>query len=172
MLGHMCLQSLTLLMLRLRYVIKLKHITMLYRICQLIAKFRYSISEKNIIKENYQFITPYIFRYMMQVLLKQGVTQLMLPGLGQIGCTPIILTLFPSSNRSDYDTSGCLRKYNTIATYHSQLLTQAVRQLRARFPQARIIFADYYGPEIAALQTPELFGQLFHLIFSQTFIIL
>lgn len=82
----------------------------------------------------------------------------MLTGLGPIGCTPIILTIFASTNKSDYDSSGCLKIYNTIASYHSQLLSEAVTQLRAKYPQARIIFADYYGPAIAVLQTPELFG--------------
>ncbi|XP_078175142.1 GDSL esterase/lipase At5g45910-like [Carex rostrata] len=91
-------------------------------------------------------------------LLKQGVMHLMLTGLGPVGCTPIILTIFASTNKSDYDSSGCLKKYNTIASYHTQLLSEAVTQLRAKYPQARIIFADYYGPVIAVLQTPELFG--------------
>ncbi|KAF3328566.1 GDSL esterase/lipase [Carex littledalei] len=91
-------------------------------------------------------------------LLKQGVMYLMLPGLGPMGCTPIVLTIFASTNKSDYDSSGCLKIYNTIASYHTQLLSQAVTLLRAKYPQARIIFADYYGPVIAVLQTPELFG--------------
>jgi GDSL-like Lipase/Acylhydrolase len=95
---------------------------------------------------------------MIKVLLKQGVRHLMLPGLGPLGCTPIILTMFPSSDNSDYDSFGCLKKYNKIASYHSQLISQTATQLKVKYPQARIIFADYYGPAIAALQTPELFG--------------
>ncbi|KAJ3701184.1 hypothetical protein LUZ61_004889 [Rhynchospora tenuis] len=93
-----------------------------------------------------------------EVLLKQGVMHLMLPGLGPMGCTPVILTLFASTNESDYDSFGCLKKYNTISSYHSQLLSQTVTQLSAKYSEARIIFADYNGPVLAALQSPELFG--------------
>ncbi|KAJ4818499.1 GDSL esterase/lipase [Rhynchospora pubera] len=83
---------------------------------------------------------------------------LMLPGLGPMGCTPVILTLFASTNKSDYDSFGCLKKYNTISSYHSLLLSQAVTQLSDKYSKARIIFADYNGPVIAALQSPEIFG--------------
>ncbi|KAJ4752366.1 GDSL esterase/lipase [Rhynchospora pubera] len=93
-----------------------------------------------------------------EVLLKQGVMHLMLPGFGPMGCTPVILTLFASTNKSDYDSFGCLKKYNTISSYHSLLLSQAVTQLSAKYSKARIIFADYNGPVIAALQSPEIFG--------------
>ncbi|KAJ1685262.1 hypothetical protein LUZ63_016652 [Rhynchospora breviuscula] len=93
-----------------------------------------------------------------EVLLKQGVMNLMLPGLGPMGCTPVILTLFASRNKSYYNSFGCLKKYNTISSYHSLLLSQAVTQLSAKYSRARIIFADYNGPVIAALLSPELFG--------------
>ncbi|KAJ4777055.1 GDSL esterase/lipase [Rhynchospora pubera] len=91
-------------------------------------------------------------------LLKQGATNIILPGNIPTGCTPIFLTLYASTNKLDYDHLGCLKHYNTIALYHNIKLKEAVMQLRLKYPKAKIIYADYYEPYINFLQNPDQFG--------------
>ncbi|KAJ3694255.1 hypothetical protein LUZ60_009735 [Juncus effusus] len=83
---------------------------------------------------------------------------LVLPGIVPVGCVPRILALFPSPNKSDYDQLGCLREYNTIGDEHNRLLLDAIAQLRLKFPQAKISYADFDTPVIQFLQNPDTYG--------------
>ncbi|KAJ4794642.1 GDSL esterase/lipase [Rhynchospora pubera] len=84
-------------------------------------------------------------------LLKQGVMHLVMAGVRPNGCVPVVLTNFASTNRSDYDSLGCLKVYNNIGIYHNTLLCSAVKQLRLEFPQAKISFSEYYKPIIGCV---------------------
>ena len=48
----------------------------------------------------------------MQRLIKLGAKHIVVPGNLPTGCIPIILTLYASPNKADYDRYGCLTKYN------------------------------------------------------------
>jgi GDSL-like Lipase/Acylhydrolase len=87
-----------------------------------------------------------------QLLLEQGVSHMILPGNIPLGCVPIVLTMYRSTNKQDYDHLGCLKEYNAIAISHNKLLQEAVTQLQEKFPQARIRYGDYYEPIIRLLQ--------------------
>ncbi|KAJ4752376.1 GDSL esterase/lipase [Rhynchospora pubera] len=91
-------------------------------------------------------------------LLEQGATTIVLPGNLPTGCIPIMLTLYASTNKSDYDLLGCLKHYNTIGYYHNIKLREAVVQLQLKYPKAKIIYGDYYEPVINFLKNPEKFG--------------
>ncbi|KAJ4794638.1 GDSL esterase/lipase [Rhynchospora pubera] len=91
-------------------------------------------------------------------LLEQGATTIVLPGNLPTGCIPIMLTLYASTNKSDYDHLGCLKHYNTIGYYHNIKLREAVVQLQLKYPKAKIIYGDYYEPVINFLKNPEKFG--------------
>ncbi|KAJ4752375.1 GDSL esterase/lipase [Rhynchospora pubera] len=91
-------------------------------------------------------------------LLRQGVMHLVVAGIIPTGCSPVILTYFASTNRSDYDSLGCLQVYNNIGMYHNDLLSDAVKQLRVEFPRAKISFVQYYEPIIDFLRNPRQYG--------------
>ncbi|TVU22871.1 hypothetical protein EJB05_32592, partial [Eragrostis curvula] len=92
-------------------------------------------------------------------LIHLGAKLIVVPGNLPTGCIPIMLTLYASPNSSDYDQLGCLRGFNErLARYHNLLLEREVLALRAKYPHATIVFADYYRPVLAFLHKPANFG--------------
>uniref|UniRef100_A0A0E0JFK5 Esterase n=1 Tax=Oryza punctata TaxID=4537 RepID=A0A0E0JFK5_ORYPU len=63
-------------------------------------------------------------------VIKEGAVQVVVPGQLPNGCVPIILTLYASKNRGDYDARGCLKKHNALSRYHNSVLFEAVSRLR------------------------------------------
>jgi phospholipase/lecithinase/hemolysin len=96
----------------------------------------------------------------IQRLIQLGARRIVVPGNVPMGCLPIILTLYASLDPSDYDSYGCLHKFNGLARYHNQQLRTQVLALRGRHPRVAIAFADYYQPVLAFLTTPALFGEI------------
>ncbi|KAL6626964.1 hypothetical protein ACP70R_030690 [Stipagrostis hirtigluma subsp. patula] len=91
-------------------------------------------------------------------LIRHGARHIVVPGNIPTGCTPIVLTLYASTDKSHYDQYGCLKRINGLVRYHNALLRSQVQALRSKHPYARISFADYYHPVLAILQDPTLFG--------------
>ncbi|AQK91022.1 GDSL esterase/lipase At5g45910 precursor [Zea mays] len=91
-------------------------------------------------------------------LIKAGATHLVVPGNLPMGCSSAYLTLHPGRNGSDYDAAGCLRTYNDFAQHHNAVLQRKLRALRAKYPQARIMYADYYGAAMSFAKNPKQFG--------------
>ncbi|OEL29024.1 GDSL esterase/lipase [Dichanthelium oligosanthes] len=91
-------------------------------------------------------------------LIQHGARRIVVPGILPTGCIPIMLTLYASPDRSDYDMYGCLNKYNDLSRYHDDLLRSKVQALRNKHPYAKIAFADYYRPVLAFLHRPATFG--------------
>ncbi|KAG5561836.1 hypothetical protein RHGRI_004768 [Rhododendron griersonianum] len=79
------------------------------------------------------------------MLIEEGAAELVVPGNLPIGCSAVYLTLFQSPNKTSYDQNGCLKKYNAFSKYHNAQLKLALEKLRQKYPQAKIIYADYYG---------------------------
>jgi hypothetical protein len=95
----------------------------------------------------------------LQAVVEAGARYVVVPGILPTGCIPIVLTLFASPNRSDYDArTGCLREDNAFARYHNSALLEAVRRLRCKYPAVQIVYADYYEPVMAFLKKPTAFG--------------
>jgi hypothetical protein len=94
----------------------------------------------------------------MQRLIQLGARRIVVPGILPTGCIPIVLTLYASSNKADYDSYGCLTKYNGLSHYHDELLWREVKALRNRYPHAKISFADYYRPVLTFVRRPYIFG--------------
>ena len=94
-----------------------------------------------------------------QRLIKAGATHLVVPGNLPIGCSSAYLTLHPGRNSSDYDAAGCLKTYNDFAQHHNAVLQQNLRALRVKYPQARIMYADYYGAAMSFAKNPKQFGE-------------
>ncbi|TVU22868.1 hypothetical protein EJB05_32589 [Eragrostis curvula] len=91
-------------------------------------------------------------------LIRAGAKHLVVPGILPIGCSSAYLTLHPGRNRSDYDSVGCLKTYNDFAQHHNAVLQQKLQALRRKYPQARIMYADYYGASMAFAKNPKQFG--------------
>ncbi|WVZ72788.1 hypothetical protein U9M48_021195 [Paspalum notatum var. saurae] len=91
-------------------------------------------------------------------LIKLGAKRIVVPGNLPTGCIPIMLTLYASPNKSDYDKYGCLDKFNGLARYHNELLRREIRGLRNRYPGTKISSADYFRPVVKFLQKPAKFG--------------
>ncbi|KAJ1685257.1 hypothetical protein LUZ63_016647 [Rhynchospora breviuscula] len=87
-----------------------------------------------------------------------GVQHMVVPGVVPLGCIPRILTVYFSPNVSDYDSIGCLQRYNNISQNHNKILRDAVKQLQIEFPKAVISYADYYKPITEFLAKPRIYG--------------
>ncbi|PAN32900.1 hypothetical protein GQ55_5G525600 [Panicum hallii var. hallii] len=94
----------------------------------------------------------------VEALIGLGAAELVVPGVLPIGCFPVYLTLHPSSNKDDYDETGCLRSFNSLSSYHNELLKRAVSGLRSRHAGARIMYADFYAQVADMVRSPETFG--------------
>ncbi|PKI43291.1 hypothetical protein CRG98_036318 [Punica granatum] len=92
-------------------------------------------------------------------LIEEGAVNMVVPGNLPAGCVLAYLTRFQSSNQSDYNRiTGCVDAFNEFSKYHNQLLVEALETLREKYPQARIMYADYYGASIGFYYTPKLYG--------------
>ncbi|KAM0856425.1 hypothetical protein ACQ4PT_027942 [Festuca glaucescens] len=92
-------------------------------------------------------------------LINEGAAYLVVPGNPPNGCSPAMLTLRSSLNRTEnYDYIGCLNDINRVARRHNSLLRAAIGALRVKYPHTMIIFADFYHPIISILQNPSHFG--------------
>ena len=95
----------------------------------------------------------------MQKLIAMGATNIVVPGVLPIGCFPIYLTIYQSSNSSDYDGLGCLNKFNDLSTYHNTLLQKRVDIIQSRHRKtARIMYADFYSGVYDMVRNPQNYG--------------
>jgi phospholipase/lecithinase/hemolysin len=117
------------------------------------TNYTYNPQFTNGIDVNYCVIDAFI-----QAVIKEGAVQVVVPGELPNGCVPIILTLYASKSRGDYDARGCLKKQNALARYHNSALFEAVSRLRHRYPWVKIVYADYYKPVIDFIKKPSRFG--------------
>ena len=80
------------------------------------------------------------------------------PGVLPIGCFPLYLTLYGSSNQSDYDGDGCLRRFNDLSGYHNRLLRQGIDRLRSKYAGVRLMYGDFYTQVAEMVRSPRSFG--------------
>ncbi|OAY52796.2 acetylajmalan esterase [Manihot esculenta] len=77
-------------------------------------------------------------------VIRYGAYRVVVPGAFQLGCAPSFLTAF-SSNKSSYDSYGCLKDYNDFFMYHNNHLQVALQKIREKNPHIHIIYGDLYG---------------------------
>ncbi|KAF7082259.1 hypothetical protein CFC21_086134 [Triticum aestivum] len=86
-------------------------------------------------------------RYVLhqRLITMHGARSLVVPGVIPSGCSPPILTRFAdASPPSAYDSrTGCLKAYIRL---HNSLLQAELAKLQAKHWNARIIYADFFGP--------------------------
>lgn len=92
------------------------------------------------------------------MLIKEGAVEILVPGNLPIGCSSVYLTLFQTPDRTAYDKYGCLEAHNSFAQYHNSQLKLALGKLRKKYPQAKIMYADYYNAAKQYVHTPRHHG--------------
>ncbi|URE08646.1 lipid catabolic process [Musa troglodytarum] len=91
----------------------------------------------------------------IEELIKLGARTMIVPGNFPIGCVAVYLTMFQSDRREDYESgTGCIEWLNQFSMYHNRLLLDELSQLRRRYPQATIIYANYYEAAMAIVRSP------------------
>lgn len=97
----------------------------------------------------------------MQALIKEGAVTLLVPGVEAFGCFPILLTLWASPNKDDYDAStGCLKVLNEFSEFHNDMLQKELNRLREIYPHATIIYIDYYNAMMDMYRFPNQLGNI------------
>ncbi|GMQ09879.1 hypothetical protein CsSME_00053103 [Camellia sinensis var. sinensis] len=78
----------------------------------------------------------------LQALLTKGAKYIVVQGLPTTGCLPLALALAPENDRDDM---GCVASVNKQSYSHNAVLQSKLQDLRARFPHAVIVYADYWN---------------------------
>ena len=94
----------------------------------------------------------------VEQLIALGAANVVVPGVLPVGCFPIYLTLYQTSNAGDYDQYGCLKRFNALSAQHNQLLQSKVTSLQGRYPGARIMYADFYSHVYDMVRSPGSYG--------------
>ncbi|KAG1330238.1 putative GDSL esterase/lipase [Cocos nucifera] len=94
-------------------------------------------------------------------LISNGALDVVVPGILPIGCFPLYLQLYKSSNKDDYNQFGCLKRYNKVASYHNQLLKIKLQELQQKYPGTRIIYGDFYNAAKQFVVNPKNYGEFF-----------
>ncbi|KAF6155491.1 hypothetical protein GIB67_014810 [Kingdonia uniflora] len=76
-------------------------------------------------------------------VIHEGAIRVVVPGNFPVGCIPIYLTSFPSSDPNAYDDMKCLKDLNKFALFHNNNLQRALENLRQKY-HVVILYADYY----------------------------
>jgi hypothetical protein len=98
--------------------------------------------------------------FLFQKLIELGATDLLVPGVLPIGCFPVYLTLYNTSNKADYNArTGCLRRYNRLAFHHNRELKQQLDELQKKYPKTKIIYGDYFKAAMQFIVYPGKFGE-------------
>ncbi|XP_047331886.1 acetylajmalan esterase-like [Impatiens glandulifera] len=106
---------------------------------------------------------PLIIRSIIDVvkeIIELGGKRVVVPGNIPIGCRPAYLTLFSNgtNNTNGYDLFGCLRSFNVLVELYNQDLQTALISLQQEFPQATILYADFYNAFRSLLLGAPLLG--------------
>lgn len=96
----------------------------------------------------------------MQELIDLGAVTILVPGSLPLGCNPILLTMYATTDEAQYDEAGCLKWLNKLFEYHNELLQIELNKLRVVYPYTNIIYADYFNGALQIYKSPEQFGIL------------
>ncbi|TVU22869.1 hypothetical protein EJB05_32590 [Eragrostis curvula] len=91
-------------------------------------------------------------------IIKQGGKSVVMPGIPPLGCSPTNLALLPSDDPNNYDATGCLKQLNDLSVYHNSLLQEAVNKVQTKYPNVRVIYADFYTPVMDIIECPDKLG--------------
>ncbi|CAH2046259.1 unnamed protein product [Thlaspi arvense] len=105
---------------------------------------------------------PFVVNKIINVtsaLIEEGAVTLVIPGNLPIGCSAVLLERFSDDKGWLYDPRNqCYKPLNYIAKLHNDKLNKELVTLRQKYPQARIIYADYYGSAMQFFNSPAKYG--------------
>ncbi|XP_010251983.1 PREDICTED: acetylajmalan esterase-like [Nelumbo nucifera] len=119
----------------------------------------YSFGGKPI--EETRTYVPYVVRAIkegVREVVRAGAVNVIVPGIPPIGCVPTSLTFFQSNDTRSYDDMGCLKDLNEFAMYHNTHLHLALKDLRREYPQAAILYADFYAVSLSIIRRAMALG--------------
>lgn len=90
-----------------------------------------------------------------QSLLKKGAKYVVVQGLPLTGCLPLALSL---ASEDDRDDIGCVKSVNNQSYSHNAVLQAKLQGLRRQFPQAVIIYGDYWNAYREIMKDPSRYG--------------
>ncbi|KAL2539601.1 GDSL esterase/lipase [Abeliophyllum distichum] len=99
--------------------------------------FRSSVSTKTI----QELATTNVIDF-LQALLNKGAKYILVQGLHPTGCLTLSMAMAPSDDR---DNMGCVASVNNKIYNHNTMLLAKLNDLRKKFPQAVIVYADYWN---------------------------
>lgn len=76
-------------------------------------------------------------------------------GLPPSGCLALSMSLASVDDRDDI---GCVRSLNNQTYVHSMALQASLQSLRRQFPEAVIIYADYWNAYRTVIKNPSKYG--------------
>ncbi|MBA0565566.1 hypothetical protein Golob_010433, partial [Gossypium lobatum] len=94
----------------------------------------------------------------IEELIELGAMTFVVPGTIPLGCLPVLLTRFRTSNKQAYDRYGCLIWLNDFAHYYNEYLKKELESMRRLHPRINIIYADYYQASMPLYLSPRSFG--------------
>ncbi|KAJ1393985.1 SGNH hydrolase superfamily [Sesbania bispinosa] len=100
----------------------------------------------------------FIRKSIAEELIDLGARTLMVPGNLPLGCNAVYLTMYETTDKSQYDPAGCLKWLNEFAEFYNQELQHEILRLREFHPHANIIYADYYNAALPFYHNPTKFG--------------
>lgn len=81
-----------------------------------------------------------------------------------MGCSAGVLTSVNSTIREEFDEFGCFIPFNTLVEYFNEQLKKSIETLKQKYPQAKIVYFDYYNTLKRLYQSPQQYGEYFLLV--------
>lgn len=91
----------------------------------------------------------------IEALLNKGAKYMLVQGLPTTGCLTLALYLAPENDR---DAMGCVASSNNQSYAHNTVLQSNLNALRKRFPEATIVYADYWNAYKSILTNANRYG--------------
>ncbi|KAL3748071.1 hypothetical protein ACJRO7_009316 [Eucalyptus globulus] len=116
--------------------------------------YAYTIGS-NVSADTIQKLTITTVTAFLESLLKRGAKYMVVQGLPVSGCLPLTMYLAPENDRDDI---GCVKSVNDRTHAHNAALLAKISDLRKRFPDSVIVYADYWNAYHLVMKTPAKYG--------------
>ncbi|KAK2972200.1 hypothetical protein RJ640_030745 [Escallonia rubra] len=92
---------------------------------------------------------------LIQTLLDNGATYIVVQGLPPVGCFPLAVSACPVVQMSK---AGCDVIVNSAIMIHNEILEKNLEKFQKRYPDRTIIYADFWNAYLTVLMNPPKFG--------------
>ncbi|KAK3043324.1 hypothetical protein RJ639_002567 [Escallonia herrerae] len=91
----------------------------------------------------------------LEALLTKGAKYVVVQGLPTTGCLTLSMALAPEDDRDDM---GCVKTVNSQSYTHNTIFQSKLQQLRKQFPNAVIVYADYWSAYRTIVKNTSKYG--------------